>query len=155
MTSAKVTIEPLDLYNFSVWRPRTKAFCIQQKCWAAIKPLPVLAAGATAEEAAAHAVALRAAQTASDAANEMAIACITLHVANHHLADCEAAVSARALWSLFETKFRTVDPARKHFLQNELSNLRLGPNEPMTLYVDRVTDLKNELFRCRNRKVRR
>jgi hypothetical protein len=146
MTSSKVTIEPLDIHNLDVWRPRMEAFIIQQKAWAAIKPIPALApAGSNAATAEAAVAARDATMIASEAANDMARACIVLHVANHHLADCEAQPNARLLWHHLLTKLRSSDPARQHVMQQEFASFRLGPTEPITLYVDRATALKNAL----------
>ena len=121
----KPVVERLDVHNYSTWRTRMKFLLITKGLWAAVD-------GTTA-----------AAATATDV--QKALAIIGLYVKEHHLATLERCKTAKEAWDSLEATYQAQSNARKLELRRQLTQIQLGPAEPLTKYVGRAKELQDQL----------
>lgn len=74
-----------------------------------------------------------------------ALAQIGLHVKDHHLPVLERCATAKAAWEQLEAVYQAKSNARKRQLRKELSQLKMGPEEPLSKYVARAKEIQNQL----------
>jgi hypothetical protein len=74
-----------------------------------------------------------------------ALALIGLHVKDHHLRKVAAAKTAKELWDILEATYKRKSYARKMLLRREIKTLKLGSDEPISMYVARAEDLHKNL----------
>jgi hypothetical protein len=122
---AKVTVEKLDVDNYAVWSVKVRAVLITKDLWAAVSGKP---------------------DDVRPEQSEKALAQIQLLVADHHLATLSKAKTAKEAWETLEAVYQAKSMARRLQLKRELNSLRKEPNEPLTKYVSRATDLRDQLL---------
>ena len=125
MTSDKITIEPLDVTNYSTWSMRMKLLLVHQGLWTAVEPT----LGTVVDPS----------------TDSKAQSLIGLHVAHHHLHAVVSAVSARAAWETLRATFNATSVSRVMQLKRELLHFTKGAAEPLTKYVARARQLQSDL----------
>jgi hypothetical protein len=64
-------------------------------------------------------------------------------VKDHHLEKVAAAKTAKELWNDLEATYKSKSNARNMLLRREITTLKLGFDEPISMYVARAEDYKN------------
>lgn len=123
MASSSVPpVESLDVDNYATWRTKMRFLLISKGLWIAI------------------------AGDSIDADKDAkALALIGLHVKDHHLPVLERCDTAKLAWETLETTFQAKSNARKRQLRKELSQLKMGASEPLSMYVARAKEIQNQL----------
>ena len=119
-----IDIEKLDTDNYAVWSVKMKAFLIIKELWSAV----------TGED------------TLRPGTDEKALAQLALHVKDHHLPSLAKASTAAEAWQKLESVYQAKSTARQLLLKRELNSLRKEPSEPLTNYVRRATDMRDQLL---------
>ena len=119
-----IDIEKLDTDNYAVWSVKMKAFLIIKELWSAV----------TGED------------TLRPGTDEKALAQLALHVKDHHLPSLSKASTAAEAWQKLESVYQAKSTARQLLLKRELNSLRKEPSEPLTNYVSRATDMRDQLL---------
>lgn len=122
MSEDKVVVEFLDVENYATWSMRMQALLMVKGLWDAISNANVEAK----IDLKAHAQ-------------------ILLHVKDHHLQQVMACSSAKEAWEMLKKVYEAKSNARKLMLRQELTQLKMGPAEPITKYVGRAKDIQNKL----------
>lgn len=115
-------IEKLNVDNYATWRTKMKFLLITRGLWGAVSG-----------------------ESATPDTDSVALALIGLYVMDHHLPVLERCATAKEAWDQLEATFQAKSNARKRQLRKELSLLRMGPMEPLTMYVARAKELQNQL----------
>ncbi|KAL4440104.1 hypothetical protein ABPG75_003105 [Micractinium tetrahymenae] len=121
-TTSVPAVELLDVDNYATWRSKMKFLLITKGRWTAI-----------------------AADTVDETLDGNAFALIGLHVKDHHLPVLERCHTAKEAWQQLEAVYQAKSNARKRQLRKELSQLKMGPAEPLAKYVARAKDIQNQL----------
>lgn len=120
--AAEIVVERLDVHNYATWRSRMRFLLISKGLWGAVTGDSI------------------------DPEKDLkALAVIGLHVKDHHLAELERCGHAKDAWETLEAIYQAKSNARKRQLRKELSQLKMGPAEPLTKYVARARELQNQL----------
>ena len=77
--------------------------------------------------------------------DQKALALIGLYVKEHHLPLMERCDTAKQAWQQLEAVYQAKSNARKLQLRKELSQLKMGPREPLTKYVGRAKEIQDQL----------
>ena len=119
-----VDIDKLDTDNYAVWSVKMKAFLIIKDLWGAVsgqgEPKPE--------------------------ADGKALAQLALHVKDHHLPLLSKAETAAEAWQKLEAVYQAKSTARQLHLKRALNSLRKEPSEPLVQYVNRATDMRDQLL---------
>lgn len=115
-------VELLDVDNYVTWRSKMKFLLITKGLWMAVTG-----------------------DSVDEEKDAKALAQIGLHVKDHHLSVLERCTSAKAAWEQLEAVYQAKSNARKRQLRKELSQLKMGPAEPLPKYVARAKDIQNQL----------
>lgn len=121
--AANPVVERLDVDNYATWKSRMKFLLITKGLWTAI----------AGEESPTFDV------------DQKALALIGLYVKEHHLPLLERCGSAKEAWATLESTYQAKSNARKLQLRKELTQLKMGPAEPLTKYVARAKELQDQL----------
>ncbi len=121
-TDSQIAIERLDVDNYATWRSRMKCLLITRGLWAAIGG-----------------------DRASSDTDMKAQALIGLCVKDHYLTMLEGCSSAKEAWEKLEQMYQSKSNARKLQLRKELSQIKMGPSEPLTKYVARAQEIQAQL----------
>ena len=119
-----VDIDKLDTDNYAVWSVKMKAFLTIKDLWGAVSGQGEPKAGA----------------------DEKALAQLSLHVKDHHLHMLSKATTAAEAWQKLEAVYQAKSTARQLHLKRELNSLRKEPHEPLVQYVNRATDMRDQLL---------
>lgn len=121
-TATQPTIERLDVDNYATWSIRMQAFLMVKSLWDAV----------TGES--------------NDASSDKkALAQIILHVKDHHLPTLMGCSTAKIAWETLKTLFQAKTNARKLLLRRELTQLKMGATEPLSVYAARAKNLQTQL----------
>jgi hypothetical protein len=118
----KFMVERLDVDNYATWSIRLQAYLMVKGLWDAVT-------GASQDAT----------------LNSKALAQIILHVKDHHLSTLMACDSAKKAWDLLKATYEAKSNARKLLLRRELTQLKMGVTEPLTVYASRARDLQTQL----------
>ena len=118
----KPVVERLDVDNYATWRTRMKFLLISKGLWSAVTD-----------------------DDANVDNDQKALALIGLYVKEHHLPLMERCDTAKQAWQQLEAVYQAKSNARKLQLRKELSQLKMGPGEPLTKYVGRARDIQDQL----------
>lgn len=121
-SEVKTTVEPLDVDNYATWKSRMKFLLIAKGLWAAVSS-----------------------ESVDSDKDQRALAQIGLHVKEHHLAALERCTTAKEAWNSLEATYQAKSNARKRQLRKELTQLKMGPTEPLSKYVARAKEIQNQL----------
>jgi hypothetical protein len=123
MTSTTApSVELLDVDNYATWRSKMKFLLVTKGLWTAVKG-----------------------ESMDEEKDAKALAQIGLHVKDHHLPVLERSTNAKMAWEQLEAIYQAKSNARKRQLRKELSQLKMGPAEPLAKYVARATEIQNQL----------
>lgn len=112
----------MDVDNYATWQSKMKFLLITKGLWTAVTG-----------------------DSVSEEADGKALAQIGLHVKDHHLPVLERCKSAKDAWNQLEAVYQAKSNARKRQLRKELSQLKMGPTEPLAKYVARAKEIQNQL----------
>ena len=115
-------IERLDVDNYSTWSIRMRALLISKGLWGAISG-----------------------DSTDNDKDEKALAYITLHVKDHHLMTVGNCTTAKQAWDTLKGTYEAKTAARKLLLRRELTELKMGATEALTMYATRAKDLQAQL----------
>ncbi|KAI3435603.1 hypothetical protein D9Q98_001666 [Chlorella vulgaris] len=118
----KPIVERLDVDNYATWKTRMKYLLVSKGLWAAIEIDDV-----------------------SREIDQKALAQIGLHVKEHHLSTMERYDTAKGAWTHLQQVYQAKSNARKLQLRQELTLLKMMPNEPLTKFFSRAQDLQTQL----------
>ncbi|KAI3427280.1 hypothetical protein D9Q98_007212 [Chlorella vulgaris] len=118
----KPIVERLDVDNYATWKTRMKYLLVSKGLWAAIEIDDV-----------------------SREIDQKALAQIGLHVKEHHLSTLERYDTAKGAWTHLQQVYQAKSNARKLQLRQELTLLKMMPNEPLTKFFSRAQDLQTQL----------
>ena len=118
----KPTIVLLDVDNYASWSHKVRYLLISKGLWTPIK------GGEFTSESDAKALAL-----------------IGLYVRDHHLPTISKCGTAKEAWDALAAIYQAKSNARRLQLKKELNGLRMKAAEPMTRYVARATDIRDQL----------
>ena len=121
-TTSQATIERLDVDNYATWSIRMRALLISKGLWAAVT-----------------------ADTPDADKDQKALAQIILHVKDHHLMTVGKCETAKIAWETLKTTYEAKTNARRLLLRRELTQLKMGASEPLTVYAARAKDLQTQL----------
>ncbi|KAL4447964.1 hypothetical protein ABPG75_005183, partial [Micractinium tetrahymenae] len=79
------------------------------------------------------------------AVDQKAHALIVLHVSDHHLMTVGSCSSTKEAWDTLKNTYEAKTTARKLILRRELTQLKMGAAEPLTLYAARAKDIQAQL----------
>lgn len=108
----KPVVERLDVDNYATWSIRMQAYLMVKGLW------DVVAGDST-----------------DAAADKKALAQIILHVMDHHLSTLVACPTAKDAWEALKATYEAKTNARKLLLRRELTQLKMGATEPLTVYA--------------------
>ena len=127
MGGDKVVIEPLDVENYGTWSLRMRALLIHKGLWKVVEGSSDTMTAVTDD-------------------SDKALALIMLNVKDHHdlttLASCETAKEA---WESLRKIYQSQLNARRMQLRKELTQLKKGPTEALTVYFARARSLWTDL----------
>ncbi|GAQ88778.1 hypothetical protein KFL_004580070, partial [Klebsormidium nitens] len=109
MGSLKITMEPLSEGNYHSWSIKMKSYLITKSLWKGVTD-----PSANAEE------------------SELALALITLNVADHLLGSLSELANVGKAWKQLESTFKSKSVARKLQLKRELQTLKMKGEESVT-----------------------
>lgn len=118
--SDSVVVERLGVANYAVWAQRMKFLLIRKGLWSAV-------------------------ENAEDDDSQKALATIGLHVEDYHLATLAGCDTAKEAWDTLKAQYQARSNATKLQLRRQLNSLRMRPDEPLTKYVARVKEIRNQL----------
>lgn len=119
---SKPMVEPLDVDNYVPWSIRMRALLTSKGLWRAVKG------------------------DSTDAVEDQkALAQIILHVKDHHLLTVGSCKTSTIAWNTLEAIYQAQSNARKVQLRRELTQLKMGATEPLTVYAARAKDIQAQL----------
>lgn len=125
--SQQLSIERLDVDNYSTWSTRMRLYLVSQGLWTAVKGQ------------------LSADSEADSKADDKALALIGLSVKDHHLTTIASCETAKQAWDALESVYQAKSVARRLQLKRALNSLRKQPDEELTKYVARAKDIRDQL----------
>ena len=115
-------MERLDVDNYATWSIRMRALLISKGLWTTVEA------------------------SNPEASNDLkALAQIILHVKDHHLMTVGACNTAKEAWTKLKTTYEAKTNARKLLLRRELTTLKMGATEPLTMYAARAKDIQAQM----------
>jgi transposase InsO family protein len=120
----KFGVAKLDVDNYATWSIKMQFLLINKGLWAPIS--------GNRDEF-------------DDADDDKARALIGLLVMDHHLGVVAKAKTAKQAWDAFASIYKAKSNARRLQLKRELTALRKEDGEPLTKYVARATDIRDQL----------
>ena len=118
----KPVVESLDVDNYATWSIRMRALLISKGLWAAVES-----------------------NTPNGDQDQKALAKIILSVKDHHLATVGSCATAKQAWETLKATYEAKTNARKLMLRRELTQLKMKPAEPLTVFAARAKDLQAQL----------
>jgi hypothetical protein len=121
-TETKPMVEPLDVDNYTTWSIRMRALLRSKGLWTTVMA------------------------DSPEAGNDLkALAQIILHVKDFYLMTVGACTTAKEAWTKLKTTYEAKTNARKLLLRRELTTLKMGTTEPLTLYAARAEDIQAQM----------
>lgn len=121
-TEDKFTVERLDVDNYSTWSIRMRALLITKGLWGAVTG-----------------------DSIDPDKDQKALAQIILHVKDHHLMTVGSSATSKIAWETLKNTYEAKINARKVLLRRELTALKLGATEALTVYAARAKDIQAQL----------
>jgi len=120
----RVSLERLDVDNYSTWAVRMRFTLISKGLWKHVINNGVV--------------------TDTDG-DQKALALIGLSVMDHHLPSLGQRETAKAAWDALAAVYKAKSMARRVVLKREMNSLKKAAEEPMTKYVARAKELRDQL----------
>jgi hypothetical protein len=121
-TEDKFTVERLDVDNYATWSIRMRALLITKGLWGAVTG-----------------------DSIDPDKDQKALAQIILHVKDHHLMTVGNCSTSKIAWETLKHTYEAKTNARKVLLRRELTAVRLGATEALTVYAARAKDIQAQL----------
>ena len=118
----KYAVERLDVNNYATWSIRMQAYLMVKGLWDAVGT-----------------------DTPDPTADKKALAQIILHVKDHHLATVAPCATAKIAWETLKATFEAQTNSRKLLLRRQLTQLKMGASEPLTMYAARAKEIQTQL----------
>jgi hypothetical protein len=112
-------LERLDVDNYATWSIRMRALLISKGLWGAVTG-----------------------DSIDPDKDQKALAQIILHVKDHHLMTVGNCATAQTAWDTLKNTYEAKTNARKLILRRELTQLKMGATEPLTMYAARAKDIQ-------------
>lgn len=119
----RISVERLDVDNYATWSARMKWLLISKGLWEPVK-------NGAAED---------------DGVDQKALALIGLCVKDHHLPTLAAYTTAKEAWDALDAVYKAKSNARRLQLKRELNGLAKSPEEPLSKYVARAKNIRDQL----------
>ena len=119
----RLPFELLDVDNYATWETRMKFLLITRGLWIA-----VTSNGEVDPDT-----------------DQKALALIGLCVKEHHLTTLKRCATAREAWQQLEAVYQAKSNARRLQLKKDLTQLKMGPGEPLTKFAARAVDIQDQL----------
>lgn len=116
------TIERLDVENYATWSIRMQAFLMVKGLWGAVTG-----------------------DSTDATVDKKALAQIILHVKDYHLPTLVGCATSKIAWETLKAMFQAKTNARKLLLRRELTQLKMGATEPLSVYAARAKELQTHL----------
>lgn len=117
-------VEMLDIHNYGSWSTRLKWLLLSKDLWRLVE------APAKDED---------------KEKDQKALAIIGLHTKDHHHSTLEPCTTAKEAWDTLADIFKKQGVARQLQLRKQLTNLTKAAAEPITQYVGRAQDIRQQL----------
>ena len=114
-----VSIEALDVDNYSIWSIRMKMLLVNKDLWAAV--------------------------TTGGIQDPKALALICLNVKDHHLTMLAACATSKEAWDGLQAVYKAKSNARRLHLRRELNSLKKESGEPLSKYIGRARTIMADL----------
>lgn len=118
----KLVVERLDVENYATWSIRMQAYLMVKGLWDAVTG-----------------------DTVEPAVDKKALAQIILHVKDHHLPTLVPCTTSKIAWDTLKATYQAKTNARKLLLRRELTQLKMGATEPLSVYAARARDIQTKL----------
>lgn len=118
----KPIVERLDVANYATWKARMRFLLISKGLWAAVSGTDT-----------------------SPETDQKALAQIGLYVKEHHLPLLERCKTGKEAWDQLESVYQAKSNARKLQLRKQLTQLKMGPGEPLSKYAARAKEIQDQL----------
>jgi galactitol-specific phosphotransferase system IIB component len=119
----KISIEQLDVDNYGTWSVRMRYLLLHKGLWTSV----------TEDE------------PRDDGADQKALALIGLSVKDHHLSTLAECKTSKEAWDALAGVYKAKSNAKRLQLKRELNALKKDPAEPLTKYVGRAKDIRDQL----------
>ena len=120
----KVTLEKLDVDNYATWSVKMRYLLVAKGLWTPVTDSD---------------------QEGGARSDEKALALIGLYVKDHHLALLSKCKTAKEAWEELESVYKAKSNARRLQLKRELNALKKEVGEPVSKYVARATNIRDQL----------
>ena len=121
---ARVSLERLDVENYATWCVRMRFTLISKGLWKHV---------------------INDGEVVDTDGDQKALALIGLSVMDHHLPSLGQRETAKAAWDALEAVYKAKSMARRVALKREMNSLKKAAEEPMTKYVARAKELRDQL----------
>ena len=116
-------VERLDVDNYATWSIRMRALLISKGLWGSV----------TGDN------------SIDPDKDQKALAQIILHVKDYHLMTVGNCDTSKIAWDALKATYEAKSNARKVLLRRELTGLKMGATEPLTVYGARAKDIQAQL----------
>ncbi len=120
----RVAMERLDVDNYGTWSVRMRFTLISKGLWKHVK---------------------NDGEVTDTDGDQKALALIGLSVMDHHLPSLRQQETAKDAWDALESVYKAKSMARRVALKREMNSLKKAAEEPMTKYVARAKELRDQL----------
>ena len=120
----RVSLERLDVDNYAPWSVRMRFTLISRGLWKHV---------------------INDGEVTDTDGDQKALALIGLSVMDHHLPSLGQRETAKAAWDALESVYKAKSMARRVALKREMNSLKKAAEEPMTKYVARAKELRDQL----------
>ena len=120
----RVSLERLDVDNYATWSVRMRFTLISRGLWKHV---------------------INDGEVTDTDGDQKALALIGLSVMDHHLPSLGQRETAKAAWDALESVYKAKSMARRVALKREMNSLKKAAEEPMTKYVARAKELRDQL----------
>lgn len=119
----KSLVDMLDVDNYSTWKVKMRLLLIQKGLWTPV----------TEDE------------PKNPEQDQKAFACIGLHMKDHYASTLEECTTSKGLWDKLEATYKAKSTSKQLQLRRELNALKKDPAEPLTKYVGRTKDIRDQM----------
>ena len=120
----RVSLERLDVDNYATWSVRMRFTLISRGLWKHV---------------------INDGKVTDTDGDQKALALIGLSVMDHHLPSLGQRETAKDAWDALESVYKAKSMARRVALKREMNSLKKAAEEPMTKYVARAKELRDQL----------
>ena len=119
----KSLVDMLDVDNYSTWKVKMRLLLIQKGLWTPV----------TEDE------------PKNPEQDQKAFACIGLHMKDHYASTLEECTTSKGLWDKLEATYKAKSTSKQLQLRRQPNALKKDPAEPLTKYVGRTKDIRDQM----------